>query len=205
MPTETTLLPRVFAVVPAAGRSRRMGTAKQLLDVAGRTMLAAVLEPLAAARIAGIALVTHSELADKIDVVHLPNVFVAINDDETSEMIDSIRIGLAAWSERENLHPHDGFLVCPADHPGITTPDFDACIAAFENGTDRIVIASRAERRGHPIIFPAGYAQYVVSEACDHGLNVLPREHPERVVLIECPSVGVSRDVDTPSDYDQLA
>ena len=43
--------PRVFAIVPAAGRSRRMGTPKQLLDVGGRTMLAAVLEPLAAAQV----------------------------------------------------------------------------------------------------------------------------------------------------------
>ena len=221
--------PRVFAIVPAAGRSRRMGIAKQLLPVGGQTMLEAVLAPLAAAPIAGIVIVTHSELAKRITAFTTragrsttplalregpgegtaqedaaPPIFLAINDDETSEMIDSVRIGLRAWSQRTSPADHDGFLVCPADQPGITTADFATCIAAFRQSPDKVIVATRADRRGHPLIFPAPLAAFAHSPACDNGLNALPRQHADRVCHVPCHSPAVTRDVDTPQDYDGL-
>lgn len=181
-----------------------MGVAKQLLDLGGQAMLDAVLAPLAAAQVAGVALVTHSGLVDKIDASRFSGVFIALNDDETTEMIDSVRIGLAAWSQRETIRENDGFLVCPGDHPGITTADFDVCVAAFRSTPDKIVIATHAGKRGHPIIFPAKLARFVHSSVCDSGLNALPRAHAERVLATECRSTGITRDVDTPGDYDRL-
>ncbi len=201
MTTETS---RIFAIIPAAGRSRRMGTAKQLLDVGSTTMLDALLTPLAAARVAGIALVTHSGLVDKLALDRFPNLLIAINDDETSDMIDSVRLGLDAWHARETVGDRDGFLICPADHPGISTADFDACIAAFESTPDKIIVAARAARRGHPIIFPAHLASVVQSSTCDPGLNALPRTHSDKVVSVDCPSPGITRDIDTPADYRDL-
>ncbi|MFH1749028.1 MAG: nucleotidyltransferase family protein [Planctomycetota bacterium] len=199
----TTYKPRIFAIVPAAGRSRRMGTAKQLLDVGGATMLNSVMAPLAAARVAGIALVTHSGLVNQLAAERFADTFIALNDDETSDMIDSVRIGLAAWAERETIRERDGFLVCPADHPGITTADFDTCVAAFRDTPDQIVIATRAGKRGHPIIFPGEFLPFVQSTACDSGLNALPRAHAQRVLTAPCHSTGVTRDVDTPQDYER--
>jgi molybdenum cofactor cytidylyltransferase len=196
--------PRVFGIVPAAGRSRRMGTPKQLLEVGGRSMLRTVLEPLVAARIAGIALVTHSALAGDLGLTHLPGVFIALNDDETSEMIDSVRIGLDAWQERAAVRDDDGFLVCPGDHPGITTADFDACITAFQNAPNKIIVGSRRRRRGHPVIFPAQLSRQVRSSTCDQGLHWLARTHTDRVLLVECTSTGITRDVDTPADHERL-
>ena len=197
-------VPRVFAIVPAAGRSRRMGAPKQLLEVGGRSMLNTILEPLVAAHIEGIALVTYSAMGEQVDISCWPSVFLALNNDETSEMIDSVRIGLTAWRERVPIHAQDGFLICPADHPGITTADFDQCITTFQHAPDRIVIASRAGRRGHPIIFPTLLAPFVESVACDQGLNGLPRAHADRITLAECRSSGVTNDVDTPADYNCL-
>lgn len=195
---------RVFAVVPAAGRSRRMAGAKQLLNVAGRPMLLAMLEPLAAAQVTGVVLVTHHAIATQIDLTNLPNVCLARNEDETSEMIDSIRIGLRAWRDRAEITDRDGFLVCPADQPGITTHDFDTCLIAFREAPDRIIIATRAGRHGHPIIFPAALSAFVESQACDNGLHALPRAFAQRVLFVECQSDGITRDIDTPRDYDAL-
>ena len=193
--------PRVYAIVPAAGRSRRMGHPKQLLDVDGRPMLLATLAPLAAAGVAGIALVTHRAIAQRVDFSGMSNVFLAHNEDERSAMIDSVRIGLRAWLARACIGDQDGFLVCPADHPDISTADFSGCITAFCAAPDRIVIACRAGERGHPIIFPAALASFVQSPACDPGLNTLPRTFPDRVRLVECQSPGVTHDVDTPDDH----
>lgn len=192
---------RVFAIIPAAGRSRRMGSPKQLLDVNGRTMLQAVVEPLLASDIGGVLIITHSGLEGSIRAMFSDTrVGIAINDDENSEMIDSIRIGLRAWRERESISDRDGFLVCPGDHPGITTVDFDACIAAFRANPDRIIVAMRGGKRGHPVIFPATDHPFIESERCNYGLNVLVRSHLDRVELVECTSAGIMHDIDTFED-----
>lgn len=167
-------------------------------------MLADVLDALAASAIDGIALVTHAAITRQLEVARWSAVFVVPNEDESSEMIDSVRMGLTAWHARRAPRDHDGFLVCPADQPGISTADFNACIAAFRAAPDRILTASRDGRRGHPLIFPASLADFVRSPACDAGLNRLPRAHPDRVQLVACASPGVTRDLDTPADYRAL-
>ncbi len=199
---------RVAAIVPAAGRSRRMGRDKQLLDVAGQSMLAGVLDVLERSRVSSVTLVTHSGITAHIETNRFAKLSVVINDDEQSHMIDSVRMGIdAACHGRVGraMAPNDGFLILPADHPGIEVADIDRCIARFSTDATRIVIATHNQRRGHPMIFPASLAPFVKSDACDAGLNALPRTHADRVVTIPCGSPGVTRDIDTPDDYDRLA
>ena len=196
--------PRVFAIVPAAGRSRRMGSPKQLLAIDGRPMLLAVIDPLAAADVAGVVVVTYRDIAQQLALGALAGVFVAFNEDERSGMVDSVRIGLKELAGRATIGTRDGFLVCPADQPGISTADFDACIAEFRRGPERIVVAVRGKRRWHPIIFPAELASFVESAGCDGGLNRLPCSYPALVVEVGCVSTGVARDIDTRDDYQRL-
>lgn len=260
------MTPRVFAIIPAAGRSRRMGAAKQLLAVGGRPMLRAVIESLAASTTDGIVVVTHSAIAANLASassephdtvgrslaeVHRPplrhpeptniardrgaeqsgdnriggaeraaqkspqtaahgrremaaRVLIALNDDAESEMIDSIRAGLNQWERRGPLQAPDGILVTPGDKPGIAVADIDRCLAAFRADPETIVIATHNGRRGHPIIFPAALAGFVRGAACDQGLSALPHAHPRLIRLIACDSRAVTRDVDTPEDYEKL-
>jgi xanthine dehydrogenase accessory factor len=197
--------PRVFAIVPAAGLSRRMGRPKLLLEVDGRPLLLALLEPLAAASIAGLVLVTRHDIATRVALERLPRLIVAHNEDDESEMVDSVRLGLRTWLERQPPAPHDGFLVCPADQPGITPADFEACVAAFRAAPEQLVIATYGGRAGHPLIFPAALAAFVQSPACDHGLHALPQKYADRVKLVECQSAAVVRDVDEPGDVPPAA
>ena len=199
---------RVFAIVPAAGRSRRMGRDKQLLDVGGQSMLAGVLEVLERSRVCSVTLVTHSGITAQIETNRFPKLSVVINDDEKSHMIDSVRMGIdAACHSRigRELTPSDGFLILPADQPGIEADDIERCIAEFSTDTTRIVIATHGQRRGHPMIFPASLQSFVRSDACEGGLNALPRTHADRVVTVPCASLGVARDIDTPDDYKKLS
>ena len=100
---------------------------------------------------------------------------------------------------------NDGYLILPADQPGISVEDINRCIGTFSQDSTQIVVASHAGRRGHPIIFPASLVDFVRSEMCDMGLNALPRTHAERVVTIPCRSPGVIKDIDTSDDYESLA
>ncbi len=199
---------RVFAIVPAAGRSRRMGRDKQLLDVGGQSMLAGVLDVLQRSRVCSVTLVTHSGITAHIDTNQFAKLSVVVNDDQESHMIDSVRMGIDAVCHGRvscELAPSDGFLILPADQPGIDVADIDRCIAAFSTDTTRIVIATHGERQGHPMILPASLAPFVRSDACNGGLNALPRTHSDRVATVPCGSPGVTRDIDTPEDYEKLA
>lgn len=192
----------VVAIVPAAGRSRRMGAPKLLLPVAGQPMLIRTMETLLAGGAVPLFVVTTAELRDRLALSGRPDVHVVLNDAPDSEMIDSVRIGLRA-AERL-LPPAAGFLVCPADHPALSAGDVRACLIAFCETPDRIVIASHGGRRGHPLIFPSADAAYVHSAACDGGLHALARAHAPRVRLVACSSPGVTQDVDTPFDYEAI-
>ncbi len=206
--SEASASTRVLAIVPAAGRSRRMGLDKQLLDIGGQSMLAGVLDVLERSRVCSVTLVTHSGITAHIETNRFAKLSVVINDDQKSHMIDSVRMGIAAACHGRvgrEMAPSDGFLILPADQPGIDAADIDRCIAVFSTDATRIVIATHGERRGHPMIFPASLEPFVRSDACDGGLNALPRTHADRVTTVPCGSPGVVRDIDTPDDYKKLA
>lgn len=214
MPTDA---PSVFAIVPAAGRSRRMNRCKQLLEIDGMPMLLRIVEQLIASGIAGIAIVTRREIEDALSSHPAggprlrswrdgaaPGVFFAYNESAEAEMIDSVRIGLNTWKQHATISGTDGFLVCPGDYPGVLAEDFNACIAAFQDAPHRIVIAVHDGRRGHPVIFPAGLSEEVHSPVCDGGLDKLPRVHADLVLEAACGSRGVLRDIDTLDDAKRL-
>jgi len=209
----TAVEPRVFAIIPAAGRSRRMGTAKQLLEIDGRPMLAGVIEAISGSGVAGIVVVTHRAIAEKLPPAVLSSAHFLRNDDEQTEMIDSIRLGIGDWERRASLQPRDGLLVCPGDHPRIAAADFRRCIEVYRLAADEFdrrqprraprIVATQGGRRGHPIIFAAALLDFVRSPACDAGLRELLRAAPDCVREVACDSPGILRDLDAPADLDR--
>src|SRR5688572_22332476 len=175
--------PQVVAIVPAAGRSGRMGTPKQLLRVDGKPMLLGIVDALLGGGVSSVTVVASTTLVEKFPPLP-PGVAIAINNDPQTEMIDSIRMGLAA------SEPADGYLVCPSDAARLAANDVRRCIDAFAKSPDAIVIATHGGRGGHPIIIPALLRDAVQSRECDVGLNQLARNRPQRVQRVECDSPG---------------
>lgn len=194
----------IWAVVPAAGAGRRMGAAKQSLPYRGSTLAGVVVRTLLDAGVDGLVVVTRTPLAGALDLPDDARVRIAFNDDPASEMIDSVRIGLDELNRLDHVRPqaHDGVLVVPADMPALSVTACRKTIAAFVENPEKIVIATHASRRGHPIVFP--YRMHGLVTRMQGGLNDLPRRHPEQVRCIEVRDSSVTRDVDTAADYDRL-
>ena len=189
----------VIAIVPAAGRSGRMGTLKQLLPVDGLPMVMHVVEALRAGGAGEVIVVASPALKEAI--VDPPrDVRVVVNGDPETDMIDSIRIALDA-AEGAGA---DGFLICPCDAVGIATADVRRCTDAFTETPDHIVVATHNQKRGHPMLFPASLATSVRSPECDDGLNHLARNRPQLLRTVECDSPGTVANVNTPADYQKL-
>jgi CTP:molybdopterin cytidylyltransferase MocA len=175
-----------------------MGRAKQTLPYRDSTVVGTVVRTLLTAGVDAVVVVTRSELREALRLPEDRRVRVVINDDTDSEMIDSLRIGIAelsAWHPSEG----DGLLVVPGDMPSLPEQVCRDCMAAFRADSSRIVIAAHGARRGHPIILPRAMCAEIAQ--LTGGLRELPRKHPDRVHIVPCDDDGVVRDVDRPEDY----
>ncbi len=192
---------RVWGIIPAAGLGRRMGRPKQTLTYRGSTMAGTVTTALLTAGASGVVVVTRTELVERLQLPDDSRIDIAINDDPDSEMIDSIRIGIAAL-DRFQPGERDGVLVVPADMPTLAAQSGCVCMETFRSTSDRIIVATHHGKRGHPIIFP--YAMRRIVSNLTGGLRMLPRIHEDRVTLVEVDDPGVRLDVDTNEDYKKL-
>lgn len=194
----------IHAVIPAAGRSGRMGQPKQLMNVGGEPMLLAVAQPIIQCPHVGRTfIVTNSLVVSNLDLSAI-DAHVELNDEPDAEMIDSIRKGVESLQRDPGLEIDDGLLICPGDQPGLTIEDIAQCCAAFDAKPSRLVIASHRGKHGHPLILPATRVPQLMSSVCDEGLRELIRAHASDLVTVELDNAAVLRNVNTPEDYERV-
>ena len=184
----------VDAVVLAAGLGRRMGGAKHLLRLEGKPLLAHVLGALRGSRVRRTTVVLRvGDVAGQALSRELGAEAIWA-EDPVEGRAASVRAGVRAT-------PGDvgGFLFAMADQPFLGSEDFDALIAAFQEGRSGIVHASYAGARGTPVLLAAHYRDELLSLRDRQGGRVLMARHPADVggVALD-PARG--RDLDRPED-----
>ncbi len=193
-----TAAPRFFAVVPAAGRSRRMGQPKLLLPWRGRTVIEHVLAAWQASRVCQVVVVIDSSDHDLKQVVEKTGVAI-VQAVTPPDMKASILCGLEYVRGSESPADHDAWLVAPADLPLLHPEIIDQVIAAYEPANPQIVVPAHNGRRGHPLLLPWALADVAAQLPEDAGLNQLLAEHP--VHEIEAGDEDMFAELDTPEDY----
>ena len=187
---------RLGAVVPAAGRSRRMGADKILLPFAGATMLETVVGKLAAAGVVRTVAILRPDLSEAERLVRSAGAEVVVNPDPDQEMIVSIRLGI------ERLEGSvDAFFVWPADHPAVRPSTLARLAAAASR--DRAVIPVFQGRRGHPAVVGAGLVADIARLPADGGLRQLWRSRSDAVRELAVDDPGVLENLDDPEAYER--
>jgi len=198
---------RVFALVLAAGQSRRMGRLKQLLPFRDRTFVDAVVEAVLESSVDGVCVVANGQVRDFLGD-ELPERFiVAINDRADSEMIESVQIGVDAIRRQFGASGEDGVMVLLCDQPQITGGVITTCAEAWRlprKNSRGILIATYKGRRGHPAIFATSLLGEIESWDAERRLNELAALHPEAVGELPITTAPMPIDVNTPQDYDRL-
>lgn len=196
---------RTFALIPAAGLSRRMGRPKLLLPLAGRTVLEHVVTALHAGGVDGVLVVVGPERADLTEPAERAGATVAALAVQTPDMRATCEHGLDALAQRWQPAEADGWLLQPADHPTLRPDVVGALIrvAADRPDTD-VVVPAHGGRRGHPVWLRWRLAAAVRRLPADQGLNRLVRDHAARTSELNWPDAEVLRDLDTPEDYQAL-
>lgn len=191
---------RSFAIIPACGESRRMGTDKLLLPWQSSTILETVIAAWQRSKVDHIFVVIPQERTDLPRVLRGLPVRIVLADPQPSDMKGSIQLALKAIEEQCAPSPADAWLVAPADMPTLSSKTIDAVLEAAQDHPGSIVVPVNSEKRGHPVLLPWHVAKSVQSLPSDQGINVLLNRSPLIFVNVE----QLGSDVDTPADYRKL-
>ena len=194
--------PRYFAIVPAAGRSARMGAPKLLLPWKHGTLIEQVLAAWRASRVAKTFVVVHPADVTLADVCRRAGAEVVVPDDPPPDMKASVRHALAWIAAQHAPQESDAWLLAPADMPRLSAALIDTVVAAHDPAAPRVVLAASGGRRGHPVLFPWALAAEVPRLGPHEGLNALVGRNT--VVEISWSDDSPLLDIDNPEDYRRL-
>jgi molybdenum cofactor cytidylyltransferase len=198
-----------FALVPAAGRSRRMGAPKLLLNLGGQTVIARVLAALSQAGVAERIVVLHPQDDALRREVERLGGRVLLPPSPPPEMRDSIAFGLrhiageiAECGDKADLD--SPWLLIPADHPVVLVETVTILLEAARHNPGRILVPTHDGRRGHPTLFCWKHAVEIDQIPEGEGFNWILKLHSADVIEIAVASPSVLVDLDTPEDYERL-
>lgn len=195
---------RLFAIVPGAGYSRRMGQPKLLLPVGTSTVIARMLSLLARPEIEATFVVVRPDDEPLRAAVAACGAVPLQPPVPPPEMRDSVEFALQHVEQQYRTEPSDGWILAPADHPLLDQSVIDRLLAAWRNLPGKILIPVHGGRRGHPTIFPFSLVPEVYKLHADQGLNSLLARHASIIEEVAVNSPGAIADLDTPEDYARL-
>ncbi|MDB5113524.1 MAG: carbon monoxide dehydrogenase [Chloroflexi bacterium] len=188
---------RTAGVVLAAGASRRMGRPKQLLPLAGTTLLGTALAAARGARLDELVLVLGAD-AERIGAaVDTRGVRVVVAADHAEGMGASLRTGVAA------LGPEiERVAILLGDQPRVGAALVDAVLDRHR----RSGLPAAAARSGGvlqpPVVADRRLWPQLLAARGDTGLRALLRAVPGMVATLSVEDAAL--DVDTPDDYRRL-
>lgn len=187
----------IAAIIPAAGQSRRMGVAKQLLPLGTATVIEHIVDQALLGGIDDVYVVVGHEAERIRQTLSGRPVHIVHNPDyQRGDMLASVRCGVLA-------SPKDceAVLVALGDQPAITSSLIRAMIEAFATSGKGIVVPVFEGRRGHPLLLSTAYRDEILTRHESVGLRGLLAAHSEDIVEFSAATSAVLSDMDDPEDY----
>ena len=185
--------PRHGVVLLAAGGSKRLGQAKQLLEFGGETLVH---------RAARLALATAPQDAVLVLGAHADAVLAGVATlalrpvqcaDWERGMGTSLRAGLAALSA-----DCAGALVLLCDQPDLDAAHLHALVEAWRPDPNRAAASAYAGVLGVPALLPRAWFADLAAMDGDRGARDLLRQRAAHVHAVAC--APLARDIDVPAD-----
>ena len=184
-------------LVLAAGRSRRMGSAKLVLPWRDGTVVEAVVAALRSGGVGRILVVVGGDreaieealAGSGVDFVENPRY-------ADGEMLGSIQLGLRAMGDEATA-----VLLTPGDLPAIQPATVRALIEAWRASEDALCVPVYGNRRGHPVLLPRRTWPQVMALGPAESLRSYLRLHKAELRTVEVSDPGIHADIDSPEDY----
>jgi molybdenum cofactor cytidylyltransferase len=192
---------QIAAVILAAGRSERMGSANKLLaSIDGVPMIARVVDTVLETRARPVVVVTGHDAAEVRKALGGRLVMFVHNPEHGAGLSTSVRAGLSVLSPDV-----DAALICLGDTPQVRSSHIGALLSAFDPVEGRSICVPFYEgRRGNPVLWAARYFTELASVEGDVGGRPLLERYAEEICPVAVTDEGVTVDVDTPAELAAL-
>lgn len=183
---------KVAAVILAAGASTRLGSAKQLVRLAGKTLLDRAVDSARAAGCDPLLVVLGASTEAIRNVCKLEGATVVLNDAWREGIASSIRTGISA------LPPDaSAVLLMTCDQLQVSAEHLRNLVSAT-NLTHEATASEYSGKRGVPACFPRSWFAGLLDLTGDTGAGAL-------LAAAEAISLpGGELDLDSPEDLEQL-
>ena len=189
----------IWAVILAAGESRRMGRQKLLLPFGEATVVEAVVRTALASGVDRALVVLGADREAVRAKLEPSGADFAVNEMFADGMLSSIQTGFRA------LPPEaEAAVVMLGDQPFLPPQVVDEVVRGYRESGKGIVIPVFRTRRGHPVLVDLKYREEVLALDPSDGLRHLMRTHPEDIAEVEVDDANILRDLDTPEDYSEV-
>jgi molybdenum cofactor cytidylyltransferase len=200
-----TALARTFGLIPAAGKSTRMGRPKLALPLGDRTVLERVIAAVRGAGVAETLVVIGPHVPELVPLAEAAGAQVLLLPEETADMRATVERGLR-WLE-EHCRPlrNDGWLLLPADHPTLNRDVISQILRARTTRPEAtILLPTYQGQRGHPAWIGWEHVAAIQAFPVGSGLNSYLRQHVSETLELAVDAPDVLWDLDTPADLMRL-
>ena len=195
----------IHALLPAAGKSSRMGRSKLALPLGSSTVLERLVGTLRESGVQSIFVVVAPEDERLSTLASRAGAVVLRLPASTSNMCDTVRFGLRQLLEKGLASNSDAWLLIPADHPALTGASVSVLLDAVKHEPNlEIFIPTFEGKRGHPALLPFSILQNIEQMAEGEGINYLLRRLADQTKLVPVTDPAVLWDLDTEEDYAKL-
>lgn len=187
----------ISALVLAAGRATRMGQPKQLLRIAGETLVHRAARTALSAGVDDVVVVV-GNAAEEVcaDLADLP-LRTILNPDYADGMATSLRAGVRALAADS-----EAVVVLLADQPLLESRIVAALVERFRRSDAPLVVPLYAGRRGNPVLFARALYGELAQVSGDAGARELVAAHLAEAAQVELDEPAAQMDVDTWEEYE---
>jgi molybdenum cofactor cytidylyltransferase len=190
----------IWAMILAAGESKRMGRPKLLLPYGRTTIIETVIDRVVSSQVDETLVVLGSRWRTiKQKIEHLP-VTTAVNPRYKQGMLSSVVRGIAALPRGCRA-----VVVALGDQPEIRLGVVNRLLRAYRGGKTGIIVPVYRGKRGHPFLLDLKYRKEIAALNPEVGLRELLQKYPEDILEIQVPDANILQDIDNPADYEKAA
>ncbi len=186
----------IWAVILAAGESKRMGKPKLLLPYQKSTVIETVIENVLSSKVNQTLVVLGGRAVEIKKKIRRFPVKTTFNPHFRQGMLSSVIRGV-------NVLPAEceAAAIVLADQPSIQATVIDSLIEAFRSSGKGIVVPVYGKKRGHPFLVSLKYRKEIALLHPETGLRELLQKHPEDIHEVRASTPAILRDIDTAEDY----
>lgn len=186
----------IWAMILAAGESKRMGKPKLLLPYGEKTIIETIVETVVSSNVENTLVILGSSRKKIEEKIKNSPAKIVYNRDFRSGMLSSVQCGFKAVPEETRA-----VLVVLGDQPKISTTVINKLIDAYKSTGKGIVLPVYKKERGHPVLIDVKYGGEVENLSPEVGLRGTVYNHPEDILEVDIETPSIFQDIDDESDY----